>query len=116
VVLLLLFTALEIFHAFASWNSVSYEVYKQIFVAGQYVTVAIFVIMIYAFDLKRRFTSSVTGKFYEQSIVDSPERITRLRDELDTYILKYFFKNQGPRGQANLFSNIKHEVENGGTP
>ena len=97
-------------------NGSSYEGYRSIFVAGQYVTVANFIIMVYAFDLKRRFVCSVSGRFYEQSIHEAPERITRLRDEVDTYILNSFFKNQGSSKSVGLFSKLNHNTDIGVKP
>ncbi len=111
-----IFIIFEILHAYASTIGNSSVIAESLVKAGQYVTVATFIVMVYAFDVKRRFINSVTGKFYEEAIHDAPEGITRLRDEIDTLILNMFFNNPRPSKYPGHFSKLNQEPENGGTP
>lgn len=108
--LLFMLFSLEILHAYGSMQSDSLEVTKGIYEVGQYATILNFLVMVYAFDLKRRFVCSVTGKYYEHTIEESPERITRWRDELDNYILKSFLTKHGFIKQLGLFSKVNNKT------
>ena len=112
LLLMVLFCSLEMLHCYGSMESGSYEEYKKLFEVGQYITVMNLLLFVYAFDLKRRFVCSVTGKYYERIIQESPEKITRWRDELDTYILKSFLTKHHLTKQLGLFSRLKkHNIQ-----
>ena len=110
LILFLLYSAIEILHIYAAMQSDTHEIYFKLHSAGQYVTIAIFVMMVYAFDLKRRFVCSPTGKFYEQTIQESPRSITRLRDELDNYILKAFFIHKNSSEYSERILRLTHKI------
>jgi len=95
--LLILFFALTLFemvHRIAYIQATSQTTYLNIFWIGEYFSVAILAVLAYALDLRLRFSSSVTGRFYEAALEHSPGMITRWRDELDNWILRVFTREK----------------------
>lgn len=82
--------ALEAFHDWSSSTSVSMEEFRLLFTIGQYMTVFIFVFLVYVFHLNLRFTESPVSAYYEEALNNMPLQITRWRDEIDTLIIKLF--------------------------
>ncbi|MBI1807399.1 MAG: hypothetical protein HYR76_10155 [Ignavibacteria bacterium] len=101
MILFFAFCFLDMFNNYAYIKSVTTETFQAIFTVGQYFSILCLLIMVYAFGLKFRFAYSTTGQYYEKLLQESPERVTRWRDELDTLILKSFFKNN-----RSSYSNI----------
>ena len=82
--------ALEAFHDWNSSTSVSMEEFRLLFTIGQYMTVFIFVFLVYVFHFSLRFTESPVSAYYEEALNNMPLQITRWRDEIDTLIIKLF--------------------------
>ncbi|GEM_PF-2321043 len=108
LLLFLIFCSVEMFDTYGSTQSSSSENYKWIYEIGQYVGIMSFLIMVYTFDLKLRFVLSVTGKYYERVLHEAPAKITRWRDEIDTFILKTFFKQTAITRQLGHFVELQH--------
>jgi hypothetical protein len=96
--LLLLYSSMEIFHAWSYIHAIEWEQLLQIFVIGQYITIFILLLMAVFFGLRLRFVTSVAGEFYENELVHSAQHITRWRDWLDNIVLHYFFNPKAIRG------------------
>jgi hypothetical protein len=94
LVILGLLSLLDIVHYIGYMKSFSDVNYQLISVTGQYFTILCLLIMVYGLDLKLRFTQSATGKYYEEALATEPEKITIWKDEIDTLILKLFFKRK----------------------
>ena len=91
LLLFFIFGFFEILHYVGYINSISSDTLEFVYETGQYFTILCLLLMVYTFDLKLRFVFSATGKYYEQIIQHTPERVTRWRDEFDTLILNSFF-------------------------
>lgn len=91
-VMFIIFSALEIVHNFGYIYSESLGQYRGLFKIGQFFSVVCYVIMVYAFDSKLRFSLSVTGKYYETALQRSPQSVTSWKDEIDRFLGRSFFK------------------------
>jgi hypothetical protein len=105
MMLFTIFCLLEIFHTYGSITNFSQEGPQTVFIIGQYFTVMCLLLMVYAFSLRLRFVLSTAGKYYETVLIQSPERITRWRDEIDTISLKLFFHNNKFTHRIGQFAN-----------
>jgi len=91
--LFLIFSSMEILHSWGYIKAGNSATWNQVFVIGQYVSIAVFLLMVLFFGLRLRFITSVQGEFYEHELVHSPQRITRWRDcdWVDNLVLSHFF-------------------------
>lgn len=87
----LLFVSTEILHYWGYVKSVEYNLYLGLFNAGQYITIALLLMMVFFFSLRLRFITSITGEFYETELATNPQRITRWKDGIDKLVLMKFF-------------------------
>jgi hypothetical protein len=87
----LLFVSTEILHYWGYIKSVEWSLYDGLFNAGQYITVALVMLMALFFALRLRFIGTVTGEFYETELAVNPHRVTRWKDGVDNLVLGKFF-------------------------
>jgi hypothetical protein len=99
--------AVEAFHAYAATNALFMESYREIVTIGQYFTVGILIVFIYLFHLNLRFIISPIAIYYQEALQSSPYRVTRWRDEIDTFVLKYFSGKIGWGKRIAQTDNIK---------
>ncbi|MBI4811817.1 MAG: hypothetical protein HY800_10325 [Ignavibacteriales bacterium] len=93
IVFLILFYAVEAIHGYGATSSPSIEHLRVIITIGQYATVLSFLFLLYIFHLNLRFVTSSVNAYYEEAILTTPQNITRWRDEIDTFFLKYLTTN-----------------------
>jgi len=98
LILFLAVTVLEMVHRIGYIQTTSQALYLSFFRIGEYFSIMILVVLAYVFDLRLRFSSSVTGRYYEAALEHSPGMITRWRDELDNLILRTFTRGKDPAG------------------
>ncbi len=91
-----LYWALDTIHLYGRNQSFSSEGFNALFAVGQYFTIVFLLAMVYAFSLRLRFVLSELGKYYERALQVSPEKLTRWKDEIDTFILQTFFVKKAP--------------------
>jgi hypothetical protein len=92
--LILVLVSLESLHSWAYVRSVDWNIFVDLIVLGQYLSVGAMALLTLFFGLRLRFISTVQGEFYEQQLVSSPQRITRWRDWVDNFVLSYIFNSQ----------------------
>ncbi|MBI5476397.1 MAG: hypothetical protein HY964_06640 [Ignavibacteriales bacterium] len=85
-----IFFVLEAFHSYAASNVLFIKSYREMVTIGQYFTVGILLAFIYLYHLNLRFIISPVAFYYQETIKISPQKVTRWRDEIDTFVLKYF--------------------------
>ena len=90
----LVFSTLEILHAWASMNSLGWEHFNTVIVAGQYFSTVALCLIAFFFYLRLGFITSINGEFYEQEIAASPKGVTRWRDDLDNLLIEKFFNRK----------------------
>lgn len=92
LIVFLLLCALNVLHTYGAIYSISPDAYQAVLKIAHFITIVCSLLLVYAFDLKLRFVLSVAGKYYDEAIWKSPEKVTRYRDEIDYLISKTFFK------------------------
>jgi putative effector of murein hydrolase len=92
--LLLVFSSMEIFHAWAAVKTIEWKTFSDLWWMGHYVSVFLHLLISVFFALRLRFITSVKGEFYEQELVTSPTAITRWRDTLDNLVIEKFFNRK----------------------
>lgn len=92
---LLVFCSMEIFHAWSMATSPEWRNMLQLMSIGQYVSLAILMLVALFFFLRLRFITSPKGEFYENEIASAPAAITRWRDALDNVLVSQFMNPQG---------------------
>jgi len=110
VAMFIIFSALEIIHNFGYIYSESLGQYRGLFKVGQFFSVVCYIIMVYAFDLKLRFSLSVTGRYYETALQKSPQSVTSWKDEIDRFLSRSFFEQD--RFKVSLGHFSKQEKNN----
>ncbi len=100
--LFLVFSSMDILHAWSYINAVELQELLQYFEIGQYVTIFILLLIAAFFAARLRFVTSVSGEFYENELVHSAQHITRWRDWIDNLVVSHFFNAKAVRG--TLFS------------
>lgn len=106
---LLLFSSMEILHAWSFIKSVEWKAFYEMAGIGQHVSTAIVALIGAFFALRLHFIRTVNGEFYETEIVTRPGGITRWRDWLDDFLIAQFFNRRallgrlfvGPPGPAD---------------
>lgn len=88
--LFLVFCSLEILHAWAFVKSLEWQAFAETMRIGQYVSIAVLLLIALFFALRLRFITSVKGEFYEQELALSPSGVTRWRDSLDNLVIEKF--------------------------
>lgn len=117
MLIMLILSVLEIVHYTGFIYATSFEAYRSLFTIGQYFTLLVMLVMVYAVELKLRFVLSVTGRYYEDVLARSPGRITRWIDEIDALIARKFFNTDVRSGTvhrgriAQLESTPPHSQE-----
>lgn len=89
--LFLIFCSLEILHAWSFVKSVEWGALAEVLSMGQYVSVAVLLLIAMFFGLRLRFISSVKGEFYETELASSPGGVVRWRDAIDNLVIRHFF-------------------------
>jgi hypothetical protein len=97
--LLLVLCSTEILHAWSFIKSVEWTTFAQLFAIGQYVSIAILLLITAFFALRLRWITSVNGEFYELEIAARPGGITRWRDWLDEFLIAHFFNRRAILGR-----------------
>ncbi len=100
--LLLLFSSLEILHAWSYIHTVEWDKYAQMLNMGQYLTILVLVLLAGVLNARLRFVTSASGEFYESQLVSSAQHISRWRDWVDNLVLFSFFNPKAVEG--TLFS------------
>jgi hypothetical protein len=103
----LLFSTLEILHAWSFIKSLEWSVLYDIINVSHYVSAGVFVVMTLFFALRLRFINSVKGEFYEQELATSPSTVTRWRDFLDNLLINHFFNRKALLGRLFVDANDK---------
>ncbi len=89
--LLLLFSSMEILHYWGFVRTIEYNLWSELIDVGQYITIAIEILLVFFFALRLKFITSVQGEFYETELVANPQQVSRWRDWIDNLILSHFF-------------------------
>ena len=89
--LLLLLSSMEILHNWGYIKSVELSSWNELFSVGQFVTLAIYLLIALFFSLRLKFITSVQGEFYETELSHHPQGISRWRDWVDNLVLAQFF-------------------------
>jgi hypothetical protein len=105
---LLLFCSTEILHFWGYIKSIEWNLYVGLFDAGQYITIAMLLMLVVFFSLRLRFITSVTGEFYETELASNPQHVTRWRDGIDNIVLTKFF-NLNPLRMKLFHSNTQQK-------
>jgi hypothetical protein len=92
--LFLVFCSLEIFHAWSFIKSLEFQAVWQVWSAGQYVSIAVLLMIAMAFATRLHFITSVKGEFYESELASRPAGVTRWRDSLDNIVIEKFFNRK----------------------
>lgn len=100
--LLLLFSSLEILHAWSYIHTVDWDKLTQMLNMGQYLTILVLVLLAGVMNARLRFVTSASGEFYESQLVSSAQHISRWRDWVDNLVLFSFFNPKAVEG--TLFS------------
>ena len=90
VLLFLLYCVLEALHYYAFSKSVTWLALKHVASLGQYVSVALTLVLLWFFSLRLKFVISPEGKFYERYLVIDSRQITRWRDGIDNWVVRKF--------------------------
>ncbi|MBI4547497.1 MAG: hypothetical protein HY707_05945 [Ignavibacteriae bacterium] len=88
--LFLLYCSMEIIHNWGFIKSIEWSSFAEMFGVGQYITVAIELLMVLFFSLRLQFITSVQGEFYETELATNPQHISRWRDWIDNLVLAQF--------------------------
>ena len=91
---LLLFVSLEIYHSWMWLDSLNWPAFNAMYTVGQYVSIAVLLMIAGFFGLRLRFLNSANGEFYESELAMSPGSITRWRDVLDNLVIERFFNRR----------------------
>lgn len=81
----------DVLHHWSLIKSVEWTAFKDIIGIGQYITLGILMLVVLFFSLRLKFITSVQGEFYESELATNPQLITRWRDGIDNFVLRYFF-------------------------
>ena len=92
VFLFLIFSTMEVLHAWSYVKSIEWEAFYEIMNLGQVISLGILLLIGIFFILRLKFITSAKGEYYEQEIATSPAGITRWRDALDELIIHQFFE------------------------
>ena len=90
----LIFSTLEIVHAWISISSLHWQAFHDMMTIGQYISIGVLLVIAMFFMLRIRFITSVNGEFYESELASSPSQITRWRDTLDNIVIEKFFNRK----------------------
>jgi hypothetical protein len=90
----LIFSTLEIVHAWISISSLHWQAFHDMMTIGQYISIGVLLVIAMFFMLRIRFITSVNGEFYESELAASPSKITRWRDTLDNIVIEKFFNRK----------------------
>jgi len=91
---LLIFSTLEIVHAYISIASLQWQAFHEMVTIGQYISIGVLLLIALFFMLRIRFVTSVNGEFYESELASSPSAITRWRDTVDNIVIEKFFNRK----------------------
>jgi hypothetical protein len=105
--LFLLFCSMEVLHGWSANKVLEWQSFSEILGVGQYVSVAVLLLIAVFFALRLRFIMSVKGEFYEQELEQSPTAVTRWRDALDTIVVESFFNRKVVHGRLFASSGRK---------
>jgi hypothetical protein len=97
--LFMVFTTMEIMHAWSFIKSVEWQTFSEIMDLGHGLSLFVLALIMMFFGLRLRFIRTVPGEFYEQEIVDSPNTVTRWRDWLDNLLIAHFFSRKRLKGR-----------------
>ncbi len=89
--LYLLFVSTDILHQWGYIKSVELSSLTELFSIGQYITIAVQMLIVLFFGLRLRFITSVQGEFYESELAANPHQVSRWRDWVDNIVLAHFF-------------------------
>jgi hypothetical protein len=90
----LVFSSLEVFHAWSFVKSLEWTISAQMVQIGQMMSLVVLIVIAGFFLLRLRFITSVKGEFYEQELATRPAGITRWRDALDDLVIERFFNRK----------------------
>jgi hypothetical protein len=107
--LFLVLSSLEILHAFSAITSLEFQVFAQLWNAGQYVSVAVIVLISLALATRLHFITSIKGEFYESELATRPAGVTRWRDTLDNIVIEKFFNRKLILGR--MFVDPTHRAQ-----
>ena len=82
---------MEILHNWGYIKSVEWNSLTELFSVGQYISIAIQLMMVLFFSLRLKFITSVQGEFYETELASNPQQVSRWRDWVDNLVLAQFF-------------------------
>ena len=105
--LYLLFASTDILHQWGYIKSVELSSLTELFSIGQYITVAIQLMIVLFFGLRLRFITSVQGEFYESELASNPQQVSRWRDWVDNIVLAHFFNFKLFNGRLFQNPNVK---------
>jgi len=97
--LFLIFTSIELLHAWSFAKSVEWETYSHIVAVGEYISLGVLLMIIIAFSARLRFITSPKGEFYEQELATNAASVTRWRDAIDDLVLASFFNRKAVIGR-----------------
>ncbi len=98
-IVFLVLCLLNIIHTLGNIFATTLTSYIAIFQIGHIFTLIISLLLVYVLDLKLRFVLSASGKYYEETLLASPAKVTRFRDEFDQLILKTFLAKDTFKGR-----------------
>ncbi|MGB6649427.1 MAG: hypothetical protein WBG01_12930 [Bacteroidota bacterium] len=90
----LIFSTLEIVHAYMSIASLQWQAFNEMVTVGQYISIGVLLLIALFFMLRIRFVTSANGEFYESELASSPSGITRWRDTVDNIVIEKFFNRK----------------------
>ncbi len=99
LIVFLVLCILNIIHTLGNIYATTLSSYLAIFQIGHIFTLIISLLLVYILDLKLRFVLSASGKYYEETLLASPAKVTRFRDEIDQLILKTFLVKDNFKGR-----------------
>jgi hypothetical protein len=105
--LFLIFCSLEILHSWSFIKAVEWQSFVRIFSIGEYFSLGVISLMVFAFWARLRFISSPKGEYYEQEIASSPQSVTRWRDGIDNIIIDSFFNRKAILGRMFVDPSTK---------
>ncbi len=96
--LILLFSSLEILHAWSYIYTVEWNKFTQTLNMGQYLTILVLLLLAGVLNARLRFVTSASGEFYESQLVSGSQHISRWRDWVDNLIVFSFFNTKAIEG------------------
>lgn len=92
--LFLIFTSMEVMHAWSFVKSVEWRMVYELASIGHAISLVILLLIVLFFALRLKFIRSIKGEFYEQEIFATPANVTRWRDALDDLVVAHFFNRK----------------------